>query len=601
MKKQNGKIGKVIATALSLPFAFGAVGCGGGDTSASTDNANKTIIEVRNFGGGVGRQWLDNAFERFAELKKDVSYEPGKKGLALEVDNSVGSGAHQGLHTSTFNIVMTQAQYASVFGELQKGAYLDITDIVSEETLEEYGENVTIESKLDENYRDAMKGNDGKYYMLPHYEYHPSPSYDVTLFEQEGFYLSDGNGGEEYECELTGETYYFISEDYKTKSVGNDGKRGTSDDGMPTTLNELVAMCDYMKEIGNVTPFSVAGNHVNYANYLLEALWTALAGYDARVSVMSFKGEVECVKMNEQKSDFLYENEEVWAGTGIKVPKTEKVQVTEATGYNAVNQAARYYAFAFMELAHQRGWFYHKYKQSNYTHQVAMREFVLNGEGNIPKIGAHLEASYWYNEMEGYNIMSQWKQRKGLSADAEDKKIALWHMPTSYGNDVVTGETNAREETIMNNCTAFVFLNANMADNPDKAGVLQACKEFLKFISTEDELRAFTSTTGVTKAMYDYTIDEEVMKELSHFQKTVVNLRANTRVVQQYSVNKTYKNNTDKLTSTIGSPLFNPYFTGVQYTCPIEAYDDGYTTAECFAQTGYTESRWLSGVYTTEE
>jgi len=600
MKNNNGKIGKTIATALALSFAFSAIGCNKVNSPTNKDNESKTIIEVRNFGGGVGRQWLDNAFARVAELNKDVSFEPGKQGLAMEVDNSVGTGAHQNLNTSTFNIVMTQAQYTSLYGELQRGNYLDITDVVTKETLAEYGEDVTIESKLNEDYRFSLKGNDGKYYMLPHYEYHPSVSYDVTLFEEEGFYLSDGNGGEEYECELTGETYYFISEDYKTKSVGNDGKRGTSDDGMPTTLNELVAMCDYMKEIGNVTPFSVAGNHVNYANYLLEGLWAALAGYDARMAVMSFEGEVECVKMNEQKSDFLYEDEEVWAGTGIKVPVTEKVQVTEKTGYNAINQAARYYALAFMELAQQRGWFYNKYKQSNYTHQVAMREFVLNGEGNIPKIGAHLEASYWYNEMESYNIMSQWKQRKGLSLDAEDKKIALWHMPTSLGNDVVTSEANAREEAITNSCTAVVLLNANMANNPDKAGVLKACKEFLKFISTEAELRAFTETTGVTKAMYDYMIDEDVTKHLSHFQKTVVDLRARTRVVQQYSDNQTYKNNTDKLMSAIGSPLFNPYFTGVQYTCPIEAYDDGYTTAECFFQTGYTETAWLSGIYAGE-
>ena len=99
MGKFNKKAAKVMATTMALTIAFGMAGCG----SATTEYGDVTTIQVINFGGGVGREWLDKAAERFTEISKDVEYESGKKGVQVEIMNtqSIGRGS---IKTSGYHI-----------------------------------------------------------------------------------------------------------------------------------------------------------------------------------------------------------------------------------------------------------------------------------------------------------------------------------------------------------------------------------------------------------------------------------------------------------------------------------------------------------------
>lgn len=38
----------------------------------------------------------------------------------------------------------------------------------------------TLESKIDDTTLESLKGSDGKYYALPHYEWFPGVTYDTT-------------------------------------------------------------------------------------------------------------------------------------------------------------------------------------------------------------------------------------------------------------------------------------------------------------------------------------------------------------------------------------------------------------------------------------
>lgn len=580
---------KGMAAVLALSALATGVGCG--STEIEIGNSDKTVIYVGNFGGGIGRKWLDEAAARFSELMKDKEYEPGKKGVDFDITSTIGMTCVN-MKTSGTNIFFLQDKYYECFSEIQKGAVLDITDIVKDKTLSAFGENVTIESKIDEQYRFAMKGNDGNYYMLPHYETHSGASYDVSLFDKEELYLAQTGKGNAFNCKLlNGKTFYFTG-DADEKTVGNDGIAGTDDDGMPTTLNELVAMCDHMSDEG-VVPFSVAGGHIDYTNYLVDGLWTSLAGYDQRNAVVSLQGKVEYVTGESEQ--------ELWTGTGIKVPTTEKVDaLTAEHGYKAINQAARYYSFAFMELAYQQGWFYDRYDESGYTHKEAMRAFILQGiGGNQDKIASHIEGSYWYNEAEGYNLFNDYKSLSGTGSAV--KNIKHWHMPTSYGDDVVTGESNAREEAMINSFTSTLLINGNLDDVPGKEGLIQACKDFVQFLCTEQELDNFTASTGVSKSLYDYTIDNEVIKELDPYQQSIMRLRANNRVVTQYGNNATYRAKSGYMTYSCSASGFHPTFDGVEYNTPLEAfYKKGKTAWECFEVTGFSATKWQSEIYVAD-
>lgn len=597
MKNFNKKIGKLMTSLLALMFALGATGCNtppagtSGGTDPTYNEDTTTIIKIRNFGGGVGRAWLDEAGKRFYELTKGTSYEDGKMGVGLDVENPINVDA-VGISDATTHIYFDQNSYGTLYELMQSGKFLDISDVVTGEMETINGQKITLGDKIDESYHYSMKASDGKYYMLPHYEFYAGVSYDVDLFTSKGLYLAKQGSGTDYECDLTGETVYFTGKESE-KTVGNDGIAGTDDDGLPTTLNELVAQCDYIWSEYTIPVFSVAGNHIDYMTSLENALWASLAGYEQRSAMYKFTGTVECVKLDDN-DNFLYTNEDIWAGTGIKKPVTETVSVTEATGYKAMNQAAKYYAEAFLELAYKQGWIYNKYKESNYMHKDAMRAFIMNGISGQDKIASHVEASYWYNEMENYGLMDDYK----LYTQSEtDKKVAMWHLPTTYGTEKVTGEANAREEALINDCISYAFVNGNLDDTSGNEGIIRACKDFLKFLYTDAELKAFTVNTGVTKAKVEYSVGKDLISNLSFYHQTVMNARENNRVVQQEDNNPTFIANSTTFNSR-GGILFKPHFAGADYTTFLEAYyRANKTVKDCFAATGYTSSKWLSEIY----
>ncbi len=595
MKKSNKAFAKGLAMVLALTSLFGVVGCNNG-----ADNSTTTVIKVGNYGGGVGKKWLEEAGARFQALVADTEYTAGKKGVAFEITNTTGVTC-AGMKTDGKHIYFLQDKYSTYYTEIQKGTVLDITDIVTQETLDEYGEaGVTIESKIDEEYRFAMKGNDDKYYMIPHYETLSGASYDVDLFEEQGLYLADGdgeeNGADEFSCALlNNEKYYFVNGEYTTKSVGNDGIAGTDDDGLPTTLNELVAQCAYMKSKG-IYPFGVSGAHIDYSSHLIEGLWTALAGYEQRQAVVS-----HTVTDNTMEYVTGESNDELWTGTGIKKPNTEKVVGLDSkTAYKAIDQVSRYYAFAFMELAQKQNWFYENYKNGDYTHKDAMASFILNGHGTgenkIPLIASHIEGSYWYNEAKYiHGLMEDYTTYTG----EEVKNIAHWHMPTSYGNDKVTGIENAREESNTNTFTSNALINGNLDDRPGNEGIIRACKDFLKFLTTEQELKNFTACTGVSKALYKYSIDDGVISQLDPYQKTVMNLRAKNRIVNQYGDNATYRAQANVLTYSCNSVGYRPNPTGNSALDSLltAIWNKGYSAYECFKMTGYGAGDWETNYY----
>lgn len=606
MAKGRKALVRCLASTLALTSMLGVAGCGvAGGTLPGPGNGGgnkvdetKTVINVTNFGGGIGRKWLDEAAERFETLKAEESYEAGKLGVDFSISNPIGATC-VGMKGSGSHMFFLQDKYSECWGEIQMKTPLDLTELVTEETLDEYGEvGVTIESKLNENYRFAMKGLDGKYYMLPHYETQSGASYDVELFTKEGFYLAQPGKGTAYNCKLTGQTVYFTGK-ADEKTVGNDGFLNSAetpsyDDGMPTTLNELVAMCDYMWEEGGVVPFSVAGSHVDYTNYLIEGLWTALGGYEQRNAVVSHSGSVDYVTGISEEQ--LWNN--ISGGKKIYKPIIERAEnLTSETGYKAINQAARYYAYAFIELAYHQGWIDSRYKKGTYTHKNAMYAFIFNGIGKNKKIGAHIEGSYWYNEAESYDYINQYRKQ----TKKDNKEIAHWNMPTSYGDNVVTDLESARKEAVINGMTSTVMINGNIANNE---GLVRACKDFLKFLCTEQELQNFTACTGVSKALYDYDINNKrVQEQLDPYQLSIMHLRANNPVVHQYGNNATYRAKAANMTYSISAQGYHPTFDGVEYTSPLQAYwrmeEKGkYKNAwDCFTQTGFTETKWKGEIW----
>jgi hypothetical protein len=513
MKKSQKLLSMLLATvALGSTLA----GCGG--------NGDKTTtIYVMNFGGGVGRAWLDNAIERFTATKEGYSYEAGKTGVTFEVENSIDTGVET-MSSSGYNIYFDSTSPTALSLQ-QSGSVICIDDIVKEKSDTRNGVSISIEDKLDEKSRAAFQGADGKYYALPNFALYPGVTYNVDLFEEEEMYIAKpGQAADKMELENStyGQVYFAVNGG--EKSCGNDGVYGTYDDGLPTSLVEFLVLCDRMDSNG-IEPLSF---RPGYESYLIEALWASLAGAESYETQYTYTGTIEHVVS-------LSETENLFEGIDyIKKPITQTTTINRGTGYLANDNVARYYAMAMTEILETEGWISNYAYVGTLTHIDYMTNFVFSGKQGKTKQGMFLEGDYWYNEAKDNNVLSEYET---LTKD-KNRRMAWMPLPTAVYDSVTPG--NGREYTMSSDDCNFAFINANIADN---AGLVQACKDFLKFCYSDAELSAFTACTGVYKSSMDYPLDN-VMENMSYFTKSVAACRsASTTVAVDGYKDALYNNN----------------------------------------------------------
>ena len=99
-------------------------------------------------------------------------------------------------------------------------------------------------------------------------------------------------------------------------------------------------------------------------------------------------------------------------------------------------------------------------------------------------------------------------------------------------------ENGTHKQTIVSANDSFCFINAATKD-----AKLEVSKEFLKFLHTEKELAAFTTTTAITRP-YAYTVSKEARDDMSYFGRTLLEMKEASDIVYPYSSNATYVANT---------------------------------------------------------
>ncbi len=66
--------------------------------------------------------------------------------------------------------------YTNVYSIAKNNTVISLDDIMTETD----ADGKTLESKIDDTTLESLKGPDGKYYALPHYEWFPGVTYDTT-------------------------------------------------------------------------------------------------------------------------------------------------------------------------------------------------------------------------------------------------------------------------------------------------------------------------------------------------------------------------------------------------------------------------------------
>ena len=548
MKKKSA-LSLILAIGMALGMVLSATACGG--TGLRSDIS---YLYVFNYDGGVGREWLDNIAAKFQEEYADYSFEEGKKGVIVEV--TPGESNLSTLGTDKYNVIFTEQVLYNDF--ISQGLLLDISDVVDGSFSATSGitDSRTIEEKMSQTQRDAITAMDGKYYVIPHYEVYTGLTYDVDLFYKNVLFFKDGGGWTDIDAE---------------KSVGPDGVRGTSDDGLPSSYEEFYKLMDRMVNVAMVVPFIWTGEFTNYTNDLLAGLWAACAGkneFELNVNFDSSKTGTQATVINrfDEKGN----------------PVEEKIDVTPETGYMMSHQASKYYAYAFLEKLLSSSSYYSTEITEVLSHLGAQEEFIYSSLENDTPIAMLIDGSYWYNEAKDIFRRSE----NTYKEKAKDRNFAWMPLPTQYSGSVKEGE--GKKNALLEILSSYSFINANIKDKPE---IVKMAKMFLQYCYTEEALVDFSVTTGIPKAL-NYTVPEEKLAQLPRYQQSLFKVKAESDIIYPYSDNKIFMVGQANFKFDQGSLIWGSTVNGTPYLNAYYAMNRGVSAKDYFMGAWTTENDW---------
>lgn len=576
------KISKLVVLISMLVMTVAAVGCGGGggfgggipgETPTIDKNDKRVNIYVATDGGGLGTDWLSRAGQRFANANAQTPWgvdADGKEKVGVIITPQPQSAVSIGGDSVTSGTAIYDLSSSKPIAEyVNNGWVLDITDIMTEDVDIRDGKSVSIADKIDDSAKSTYSYN-GKYYAAPSVEYYPGLAYKLNLFASEGLYIAkDDNSSyaESFPSEVLGESFLFTKPvtggvaSVQGKSCGPDGVFDTDDDGLPSSFNEFIALCDRMKFKG-ISPIDFTSQYTYYSNFALTALMASLQGYERAQANYTFKAdEIEIVTG--------FTNENLFKGTGldsIKKPTTKKVRVTEETGYYTTWSVEKYYAEAFMKLCKAKDWFSSSVTSAS-SQRDAIYKFVMTGYNptSTEKIGMHIDGSFWYNEARIAGYLEDLETAMGMGGAYDPAQFGWMSLPVSVDTSVTEG--NGKGQTFVEMWQSMFVINANVAKNP---ALMKASKAFLQFLCTDDELSKYTSLTTVQKSL-NYTLTEDDYSEMSGYGKQLWNMtRGNNanKVLYFAGNNETFNGNRDAFSIgytnnvfAVGTTVFYDYLT----------------------------------------
>ena len=523
---------------LCLVVCFSAVACGDEGTDGG-DTQNQVTLEFVIDDAGIGTQWLEKANQRF--MAKNVNTPYGDKtGVYCRITKEMprlASMATDGYHVYFMEWV------EPVSGMVKTGNLLNINDVVTEKYDTRDGELMSIEDKMFPEYKRFPQANDGEYYALPYIEVYGGLSYDRKLFNDNDLYFAQAGKGTKFQCKKFGTQFEFIKKgDNASKTCGPDGEYGTVDDGLPSTVLEMVTLWYKMNQMG-IFPMQLSGKYLNYATFFLNGITTSLQGEQEAYATYGLTGEMDVV--------VGYTDENIFGEIDyIKKPIVKRVKITEEQGYYTTWSVAKYYALALLEIIEKEGYFTKGNALSTYSHIDCQQDFIYSGYGTNDKIGMLMEASYWYNES---TIRNNFTYFNTLFPEAGgDRDIQWMSLPVNIEN-VITGEDTTatsmggfteslkgERPTLIDTSRGAIVFNSRVAKQPD---VHAALKDWIKFFNSDEELSLFTVESNLARPL-NYQVKEEHKTGWNKFGNSLWELRKDSYVLRFEGNNQTFYNNT---------------------------------------------------------
>ncbi len=601
------RLKKILALVTCGIIAFACTACspsGGGGGGGGLDTSNMTVITMYVGGGGFGTTTYKNRSLRFAEHTKGKSYEDGKMGAYVDVKAAPDSGVieiDQSLLAEGYHMAASGSYWKSLQTVATDGFVANIDDIMRT-TIP--GESKTIADKIDKTQRwtyaveDPLTTNaDGlEYYAFPGVEAYSGLTYDKDMFDTMAYYFAkpdapEGDLGDESKIvtkaysAIVNELYTFTNVD-EYKSVGPDGVPNTEDDGMPSSLFELIALCERIKG-DSIFPFIYTKQYSWYINYFADALYASLLGAKNASAINNFKSDSMDIVVG-------FTNEDLFTGVpelGLKVPETVSIPIDESCGYYVTHSLEKYYVYAFFRLMETQGW----YKATGTKSHTEVQADFIFGKKDVDRRAAMLvECSYWYNESTIRGNFTDWD----IDTNSAPREIRWMPLPgnikttvTGQAGTVNTGfnveSTEGENMVLCGSGDGFVIVNKRYENDPV---VMEVIKDYLLFIFSDAELSKFTVDSRYHVSV-DYEINPEDYANANSYTKSYMKLVKDATVAYSAGDSDVYRNNVWRFVRGGNSGFFA---TDAAYSTSIRESLANSTPLACFKAKIINKDGWAN-------
>ena len=458
-------IKKLLFIGLFILSSFLLVGCN--KETEETADPTRTQVYINFYNGGLGERWLPELKEAFEKLHPEIQIRPipGKSTM----DSGTVLNNFDAYEGDIFFMDYVGSEDLKQF--MAKGYTADITKYIKEETLREFNENKSVWDKITPAIKEYYN-QDGKIYALPWYQASYQMIYDVALFESESLYVSDDgtfNNG-------------------SNKSKGQDGIKGTFDDGLPITQSDFFNLLDKMVEKG-ITPLTFFGSQAYYFTSYLTNMFADYEGYN----------------------DFMLNY--VLEGTDSDLGE---ITLEEAYKLKSEQKGKEYVLRFAQRLIDNPSYYSNNTFQTSQDNFTAQDEFLLSSKQG-KSIAMIVEGPWW--EREASVTMEDMAGAFGdENLNYGKRRFGIMPMPLADDNSSSEGNTVA--------CTSgrsVIFMNNN-SNVKDAAGL------FLQFCMSDEGLRIATAYSGMMRP-YEYKMTDEYLNLMTPYGRELYQYENNAKIV----------------------------------------------------------------------
>lgn len=530
----------------TLLFGATATSCMGQVEKPQFDASGKTVIQVSTYNKGVGVKWLQNLAKRFEEAYATTPFEEGKMGVAVDVQGTPHAADILLEQNLTADVYFTELM--DYFTYVRRGKVQPISDVVKADMASVGESGKTIEGKMVDAQKDFLTAQGGEYYAIPFYDGFMGFVYDVDVFEKYGYYFNEAGN--------------FVV-DGEEKSTGIDKTANTYDDGLPRTYAEFKKLVEKISmDSNNMHPFVYSNEGVGYYGKALMNWWSDYEGKTYMQKNWELNGETDYVSGFDGNGNPIITTTTIDSSLGMDSIK------------NLQRQPGKYYALQFIRDVVTN-------KASNLTNsgdfKSAQYKLIASGVTADPGAAMLAEGVWWENEayISGTFDGIHSRDLSTTASKADYKKSRRFaFMPVPKVSEDNYG-ASATQQTLYSGNDAMCFISS-----ASKGAKLDAAKEFLKFAHTDRELSLFNVETSIPRAL-KYKVEDAEKAQMSHFGKSVIEMKNAAEIVYPYSGNAYYKENS--ATFTLGQWAWRTKIDGVTYDSPFEVFaGDSKKTAKAY-------------------